>query len=369
MNGMRWFFPALLLFLLLTGAASAQVHFQPVAPTGEGYAIVVQDALFDDVQLVAGDEIAVFDAGMCVGASVVGTYPVSIIAWEGFPSLGMDGFTPGDRIDFRIWRDAAQSERPSLADYTVGDGTYGAGFASEVNLIATSGPVQFNLWTQDLEIPSGGGSLGYQVQLISLMPNSFTGLQYWTMVTLPNGNEIGPTLEVPFNMPSGINRAVNLTQNVPAMAPVGEYLFTGYAGYPNQNISDSFTFTKLGIATMRAGSDDWRADGSSFTEAMLRNNRDIASNTKPAAVNFKLSAQPNPFNSIATVGLHLQNDSEVRITVHDILGRTVAELANTSLFAGTHRFMFDAGDLPTGLYFVRTVADGVAQIHKISLIK
>ena len=45
-------------------------HFTPVDPTGTSDAVIIQNATINGTPIVAGDEIAVFDGTLCVGAAV-----------------------------------------------------------------------------------------------------------------------------------------------------------------------------------------------------------------------------------------------------------------------------------------------------------
>lgn len=65
---------------------------------------------------------------------------------------------------------------------------------------------------------------------------------------------------------------------------------------------------------------------------------------------------PNPFNSSTTIQYELPEQSHVRLTVHDILGRKVASLVEQMQSAGRYRVRFDAADLASGvyLYMLRT---------------
>lgn len=78
---------------------------------------------------------------------------------------------------------------------------------------------------------------------------------------------------------------------------------------------------------------------------------------------------PNPFNPSTTVMYDLPNDSKVSVIVYDVLGRTVAELQNGPVRAGTHALRFDGSSLPSGLYLctVRTERSSVTQ--KLLLLK
>jgi|GEM_PF-6543137 len=69
---------------------------------------------------------------------------------------------------------------------------------------------------------------------------------------------------------------------------------------------------------------------------------------------FTLSAAfPNPFSDLAHIDFSLARDQTAHVFVYDVRGRRVAVLHEGSLAAGTHRFTFDAGDLPAGLYGIR----------------
>ena len=78
---------------------------------------------------------------------------------------------------------------------------------------------------------------------------------------------------------------------------------------------------------------------------------------------------PNPFNPTTNISFLLKESGQTRLEVFDILGRSVALLANTSLRAGPHTFSFDASGLSTGTYLVRlTASDGVFN-SKVMLVK
>ena len=59
----------------------------------------------------------------------------------------------------------------------------------------------------------------------------------------------------------------------------------------------------------------------------------------------------------------------VSLVVYDVLGREVARLVQQELRAGTHRAQFDAGNLPSGIYFYRIQAGDFSRIHRMVLLK
>lgn len=65
---------------------------------------------------------------------------------------------------------------------------------------------------------------------------------------------------------------------------------------------------------------------------------------------------PNPFSGATTLAYDLDRPARVRLTVYDVLGRTVTTLVDGVQPAGRHAVPFEAGALPAGLYFYRLEA-------------
>lgn len=62
---------------------------------------------------------------------------------------------------------------------------------------------------------------------------------------------------------------------------------------------------------------------------------------------------PNPFNPTTRIEFAVPEAAAVRLTLHDVLGRTVAVLVDETMSPGRHAVTFEAGTLPTGLYVYR----------------
>lgn len=84
---------------------------------------------------------------------------------------------------------------------------------------------------------------------------------------------------------------------------------------------------------------------------------------------FSLSSYPNPFNAEARIRYALPNASHVRITVYDILGRQVSELADGLMGAGVYDVTFNANALSSGVYFLRFESERWSEIRKITLVR
>ncbi|MFQ5641824.1 MAG: LamG-like jellyroll fold domain-containing protein, partial [bacterium] len=78
---------------------------------------------------------------------------------------------------------------------------------------------------------------------------------------------------------------------------------------------------------------------------------------------------PNPFNPATTITYSLPKESQVKLTIFDILGREVAVLVDDVKPAGGHRVRFDASQLPSGLYFYRVAAGAFRETRRMLLVK
>ncbi|MBS1261532.1 MAG: hypothetical protein MAG453_00857 [Calditrichaeota bacterium] len=228
-----------------------------------------------------------------------------------------------------------------------------------------AGPIALNLTPQVTEIPPGGGTLIYDATITNNTGAMQTG-QAWTMATLPNGNEFGPMLLTVVNLPDGVTNVTGLTQNVPGFAAAGMYTFTGNVGAYGPNIvvaSDSFEFEKLAAGAAGGGVDNW--DASDWDLA------GEASATVELPDEFEMAtAYPNPFNPTTTVAISLPETAELNVTVFNVMGQQVAELASGKYNAGVHNLSFDASSLSSGLYFIQAEVPGeFSRVQKVSLVK
>ena len=78
---------------------------------------------------------------------------------------------------------------------------------------------------------------------------------------------------------------------------------------------------------------------------------------------------PNPFNPTTQIAFDLPEQTDVRLTVYDVLGRRVRVLVDGPVAAGRHTFAFDARDLPSGTYVYRLDAGSFTQTRMMLLVK
>lgn len=91
---------------------------------------------------------------------------------------------------------------------------------------------------------------------------------------------------------------------------------------------------------------------------------------KPIPAAFALRQNyPNPFNPSTSIAFDLPADATVALEVFDVIGRPVTTLLRERRSAGTHVVTFDAGSLPSGIYFYRLTAGSAVSTRRMALIK
>ena len=78
---------------------------------------------------------------------------------------------------------------------------------------------------------------------------------------------------------------------------------------------------------------------------------------------------PNPFNAQTNIAFYLKSKSDVNLSVFNLVGQKVAELANDQFDAGAHSVNWDASQVSSGIYFYRLVANGEIKTRRMVLAK
>lgn len=76
---------------------------------------------------------------------------------------------------------------------------------------------------------------------------------------------------------------------------------------------------------------------------------------------------PNPFVGQTTITFDVREAAPVRLSVWDVSGSRIAVLVDESLGAGRHQVQFNAGNLPSGVYFVQLQTPESRLTHKMTL--
>ena len=78
---------------------------------------------------------------------------------------------------------------------------------------------------------------------------------------------------------------------------------------------------------------------------------------------------PNPFNPATVISFGLPSKSFVSLKVFDALGREVSIVLSEDLSAGTYSRQWNAGGLPSGVYFYRLQAGPFIETKKLVLLR
>ncbi|NNF58956.1 MAG: T9SS type A sorting domain-containing protein [Rhodothermaceae bacterium] len=81
------------------------------------------------------------------------------------------------------------------------------------------------------------------------------------------------------------------------------------------------------------------------------------------------AAFPNPFARTTTLRYTLATPSPITLAVYDVLGRRVAVVADGPQTAGPHAVVFEATDLPSGIYVIRLTHEAGTEARPLTLTR
>lgn len=214
-----------------------------------------------------------------------------------------------------------------------------------------------------ISIPANGGTFNYEVMLESTDPVTFIVV---IDAVLPSGNAYTVRRLPTMTLAAGTHVWPNVSQDVPAGAPAGTYLYRiSLATADGRTASDSFTFEKSSAAKGNGLVTGWDLYGLGDEDP----GRDL-----PAG--FALhGAAPNPFNPRTVISFDLPRTAAVSLDVYDVAGRLVRRLIQgETLPAGTRSAVWDGRDdggrgAAAGVYFYRLQADGFIDAGRMLLVK
>jgi hypothetical protein len=213
-------------------------------------------------------------------------------------------------------------------------------------------------------LPAIGGSFDFNIAVTN-NESTTQSFSVWCNVTMPGGSIYGPVLgPFDFTFTPGFSNNRDRTQTVPGTAPAGVYHYNAYAGAFPADFWDStsFVFTKesTGLGGLVGG---WFNYGEPFEGEIIQ-----AGMALPEA--FEISGiRPNPFNPTTAISFALPRAAGVRLSIYNLQGRLLTILVEGRLEAGYHEVTWDAGSLPSGLYFCRLQAEDFQVVRKLVLMK
>jgi arabinogalactan endo-1,4-beta-galactosidase len=85
--------------------------------------------------------------------------------------------------------------------------------------------------------------------------------------------------------------------------------------------------------------------------------------------NYKLGIYPNPFNPNTTIEYVLPRSSNVSIIIFNVLGKEVTTLVNEYKNGGFYKVIWNADNVPSGVYFCRMKSGNYLGTEKIIFLK
>jgi hypothetical protein len=239
-----------------------------------------------------------------------------------------------------------QAAMPQVEGYVQGGGhllfftgTWGASYTAPGGLQTT--PFEHLVNQIDTSHPIGTG-----------IPDPFEGssASHDLLLDLPEGSTV--ITSDPAGTPTGVEYDLGFGHCIVMAQPVECYLPTGGCGndvYPHM---EQLFHNAVDYATTRADC------GGGTVEA------------REAPRSFQLLGNwPNPFNPTTTIAFSVAETAPVRLSVYNLSGDRVAVLHEGLAAAGRHEIGFDAGSLPSGLYFSRLEAGSQVSTQRMLLVK
>ena len=144
---------------------------------------------------------------------------------------------------------------------------------------------------------------------------------------------------------------------------------------PGGIISNAFSFAVYYIDSLFPGYFNFKvevmSDGRTYwTDSMQVIITGVEDEVNEIPTEFALRQNyPNPFNPSTKIKYSVPQSSQVQIKVFDVLGKEIETLLNEEKSAGTYELIWNAANLPSGVYFYQLKAGEYINTKKMILIK
>lgn len=227
------------------------------------------------------------------------------------------------------------------------------------------GPVDLTATPLSPLTVAAGGSIQFQYDILNGLSASVSGSL--SFAARFGGNVVAEGAIRAGTVLGDSSVTSTFTQQVPATAPAGDYLYTLAIESVSGDIVDTITFTVTVTAPTQASKT--AGDGWTVTAATPWHAPEAASATAQAGAVITAAPFPNPFARQTSIPLVLDEARRIAVEVFDVTGRRVALLHDGLLPAGAHDLTLDAVSLPSGTYFVRTTSEQSTNTQRIVLVR
>jgi hypothetical protein len=154
----------------------------------------------------------------------------------------------------------------------------------------------------------------------------------------------------------------------------GTYIYQAYLGRVQLSDNlvlevfvDDYAVETGSAGTLIGGTARTWYDGISY--AVVNGTTDIVEKGALPFIFTLDSNYPNPFNPATTIPFTLRREAQVSLKIFNLKGREVATLINARFPAGTHKTLWDARDLPSGVYFAKLTSGNNTETLKMTLLR
>ncbi len=142
------------------------------------------------------------------------------------------------------------------------------------------------------------------------------------------------------------------------ICPPGQSIFVNIDGIPSPHLNDQWILYT-----------NWVHKRWYFGEVELVVEEYPNSTILPSE--FKIEGiYPNPFNAELMINLSLSQNSLLQVSVYNILGKKILDIADGNFNRGFHQFTLDAGEYASGTYLVRfNTNNNTELVRKVNLLK
>ena len=151
-------------------------------------------------------------------------------------------------------------------------------------------------------------------------------------------------------------------QNSQSSFSVIDTLLGSGSEYIDNNVEEALNYTYR----IKAYKDTLETDYSNETSILV----DITEEAEKIPAEYSLSQNyPNPFNPTTNIKFALSKPAPTKISVYDLLGRTIQTLLNRKLESGYYEINFNGDNLPSGVYLYRIQSGSFVKTKKMLLMK
>lgn len=148
----------------------------------------------------------------------------------------------------------------------------------------------------------------------------------------------------------------------------GEYTVNGLASGTYTLSADMYEYKETQPAYASVTSDNVTPVVSFTMESASVSSASGNDGVVPSAYSLKQN-YPNPFNPSTTISFSIPEKAQVTLKIYNILGSEVASLMNEEKPAGTYSVVFNAANMPSGIYFYTLTSGKFTETKKLVLLK